>query len=290
MDCEKFKRLKDEFQGIDLSNSFSRDALNFLSTKSEKGIFPPYVPFLGNFFDEFGVLIYCTAQNISHNSGLVKLYSDNFEKLSCRLEYGDDFKRHYGENKFEIRDVDIAPFENGVIPALVAVFILARYETKISSEKILDYCGVTNYYKFSLHSKTRDINPDCDIVQLNSQDQYRYWALNDNLVREELNVIRPKCVISFNGYKLRMLASFSDEFDYELLSINDPSWILRGASGKLNQDGDWGKEFQNLDEEVEEYISSYVQILRGEYERKKDGVNAYLAHYYNLFRKVETKL
>lgn len=284
MDKAEFEKLKVDFQKIDLSHAFSINVLNYLSTKSEKGIFPPYVPFLGKLFDEYGVLVYCTAQNIPHNNSLVKRYSDNFEKLNCRLEYGDDFNRHYGETDFDISDVDIAPFENGVIPALIAVFIMAKTGTKIPVEHILDYCGVTNYYKFSLHTKARDINPDGEISHFNNQDQYKYWALNDELVRQELCAIRPKYVISFNGYKLRMLASYSMEFDYTLYSVNDPSWILQGASGKLKSDGDWGLEFQNLDKDDLEFIDSYTQILKGKYEGKAESVKAYLAHYYNIFK------
>ena len=287
MDKAEFEKLKDEFRKMDLSAAFSREVLNYLSTKSEKGAFPPYVPFLGKMFDEYGVLVYCTAQNISHNKSLVKLYSENFEKLNCRLEYGDDFNRHYGQTDFGISDIDIAPFEKGVVPALVAVFIMAKTGTKISAEDILDYCGVTNYYKFSLHTKTRDINPDGEISRFNNQDQYKYWALNDKLVRQELGVIKPKHVISFNGYKLRMLASYSIEFDYTLYSVNDPSWILRGASGKLNSDDEWGIEYQKLDENVAEFISSYTRILKDDYKGKVDGVNAYLAHYYNIFKQKE---
>ena len=285
MNREDLKNLKESFQKMDLSNVFSSDVLKYLSTKSEKGIFPPYVPFLGKLFDEYGILVYCTAQNISHGESLVKLYSDNFYQLSCRLEYGDCFKRHYGETEFDISDVDIAPFENGVIPALIAAFIYAKTGTKIPVERILDYCGVTNYYKYSLHSDTRDINPDSEISLLDCQDQYKYWALNDKLVRQELCAIRPKYVISFNGYKLRMLASYSMELDYTLYSVNDPSWILQGASGKLNSDGDWGMEFQNLDKDGLEFIDSYTQILKGRYEGKAESVKAYLAHYYNYFKK-----
>ena len=161
---------------------------------------------------------------------------------------------------------------------------MAKTGTKIPAEHILDYCGVTNYYKFSLHTEARDINPDGKISHFNNQDQYKYWALNDKLVRQELGAISPKYVISFNGYKLRMLASYSIEFGYTLYSVNDPSWILRGASGKLNTDGEWGIEYQKLDENVAEFISSYTRILKDDYKGKVDGVNAYLAHYYNIFK------
>jgi hypothetical protein len=81
-----------------------------------------------------------------------------------------------------------------------------------------------------------------------------------------------------------MLASYSIEFGYTLYSVNDPSWILRGASGKLNTDGEWGIEYQKLDENVAEFISSYTRILKDDYKGKVDGVKAYLAHYYNIFK------
>lgn len=284
---KSLETLKNSFQNEDLNTVFSDDVLKLLSTKSDAGIFPPYVPFLGKLFDEYGILVYCTAQNIPHNCGLVKLYSDNFDKLSCRLEYGGDFKRHYGDTDFEIGDVDIAPFEDGVIPALIAVFIYAQKGIQISRENILDYCGVTNYYKFSLHSKSKDINPDGEMSQLKPQDMYRYWAINDKFVRQELEAIRPKHVISFNGYKLRMLASYSTDFNYMLHSVNDPSWILRGASGKLKPDDDWGEELQKLDEGTAEFITSYVPILKGGYAGKAEAVKAYLAHYYNFFKQGE---
>lgn len=288
MNREKLKKLKESFQKIDLSNAFSRDVLKYLSTKSEKGIFPPYVPFLGKLFEKYGILVYCTAQNISHGESLVKLYSDNFGRLSSRLEYGDGFKRHYGETDFDISDVDIAPFENGVIPALIAVFIYAKRGTKIPVERILDYCGVTNYYKFSLHTNTRDVNPDRGVSVLGSQDLDKYRSFNDKFVRQELDKIRPEYVISLKGYKLSNLASYSKEYGYTLYSVNDPSWILRGASGKLGPNGDWGKELLGLDKDAQEFISSYTQppILKNRYEKKSEGVKAYLAHYYNEFKKI----
>jgi len=261
--------------------------LKYLSTKSDARLFPPYVPFLGKLFNEYGILVYCTAQNISHGESLVKLYSDNFTRLSSRLEYGDGFKRHYGETDFDISDVDIAPFENGVIPALVAIFIYAQKRIKIPVEHILDYCGVTNYYKFSLHSDTRDLNPDRGISVLGSHDLDEYRSFNNKFVRQELDKIRPKYVISLKGNKLSNLASYSKEYGYTLYSVNDPSWILRGASGKLGPNGDWGKELLSLDKDAQKFISSYTQtpILKSRYEKKSEGVKAYLAHYYNEFRK-----
>lgn len=271
--------LSEQFQNWNLNDAFGPTILRNLSSKYDNRIFPPYIPFMGNHFDQFKILVYCTAQNISKNSELVRLYNRNFEKLSNRLYYGNDFFRHYGNPNFNINDVDIAPFEAGVIPALIAIFILAKYSQAIPPNEIIHYCGVSNYYKFSLNSGSKDLNPEDDKKLqkfISDSDKYRYWALNDELVKRELEVLRPNEVLSFNGYKIRMLATHSVRLNYKLYSFSDPSWILHGANGISN----WEPKYTSLNQTIKNFIDEYANLLSGRYNSKKERVKWFLAHYY----------
>lgn len=272
--------LSEKFQSWNLSSFIGETVLENLSAQYDGKIFPPYIPFTGKYFSQYKILVYCTAQNISKNSELVNLYAQNFDKLSRRLEYGENFSRHYGETNFEIKDIDINPFESGVIPALIAIFILAKYSNQIKNDEIIHYSGVTNYYKFSLNSGSKDLNPEDLPNTVAAQDKYRYWALNDELVKEELKELAPRSVISFKGSKIRMLATHSTEIGYNLYAVNDPSWLLRGAKGIKA----WKTEYVSLDLSVKELVDEYAEKLSGRYLAKKESVKWYLAHYYNEWK------
>lgn len=277
------EELKSKFQNKNLDSYFGPTILEKMSSKNDQGkVFPPYIPFLGKNFEKYKILVYCTAQNMAHNGGMRSAYSNNLSALSERLYYSSNFKLRYGDDKFSVSNVPIAPFQQFVIPSLIAVYIKALRNDDINPDEILDYSGVTNYYKFSLNHGSRDLNPDGDMSCIPEGERYRYWALNDLLVKEELSIIKPEAVLCFGGQKLRVLASLSGELRYNLLAVNDPSWILRGGAGVLKS-GTWREEYDALKSDVKNFIDSYACKLTGSYESKKNEVKAYLAHYYNIF-------
>lgn len=276
-----------EFQGCDLCKSFGPSILENMSSKKDNGaVFPPYVPFLGDRFRECGILVYGTAQNVPmESSGMRTRYGENFGKLSERLYYSTDFETHYQDGVFGVGNVPVAPFQSFVVPALIALYAKAkkRPEKDIGPDEILDYCGVTNYYKFSLNSGKRDVNPDYGMGKFPKEERVAYWALNDALVERELKVVQPRVVLSFRGRKLKKLNELSKALGYKLFAINDPAWILRGGSGKLKPGASWHNEYDRLDDSVRNLIDSYIGHLQDSYVCKAEGVKAYLAHYYNVF-------
>jgi len=244
-----------EFQGYDLCKSFGPSILENMSSKKDNGaVFPPYVPFLGDRFRECGI-------------------------------HSTDFETHYQDGVFGVGNVPVAPFQSFVVPALIALYAKAkkRPEKDIGPGEILDYCGVTNYYKFSLNSGKKDVNPDYGMGRFPKEEREAYWALNDALVEQELKVVQPRVVLSFRGRKLKKLNELSKTLGYKLFAINDPAWILRGGSGKLKPGASWHNEYDRLDDSVRNLIDSYIGHLQDSYVCKAEGVKAYLAHCYNVF-------
>lgn len=116
-----------------------------------------------------------------------------------------------------------------------------------------------------MNSGSKDLNPEDLPNTVAAQDKYRYWALNDELVKEELKVLAPQTVISFKGSKIRMLATHSTEIGYNLYAVNDPSWLLRGANGIMA----WKIEYDSLNLSAKELIDEYAENLSGRYLAKK---------------------
>jgi hypothetical protein len=225
---------------------------SLISTKDEKGIFPPYVPFVGKKYDKYRIFVYGMAQNVKQNDGYLIQYTD-VEKV----------KRLY-------KSIDIAPRQ--IMYALVGVYLYAKYRVAIENfTEIKEYIGITNYYKFSLNDGKRDINPNRKLNNLNS-----YWELNDALSSKELEFLKPKVIISFKGRHNTVIRKngFSN-----LVTVNDPSWILQGARGCLKENGSWYRK--QTDTNVIDLLTKYIsQIDKNGYQRKKEAVRIYLGKYF----------
>ncbi len=116
--------LKKEFQNSKIE--FGSEIFENLSTKTDDGkIFPPYVPFIGQNYNEFGILVYFTAQNIKYNN-FRNSYQENYLKLTERLYYFDNFSKKYLENKMSFENIAINPYQTGMVAALLGVFIYAK--------------------------------------------------------------------------------------------------------------------------------------------------------------------
>ena len=280
------KYLITEFENWDLRNLLKYTDL--LSTKTDDGLFfPPYIPFVGRYYEKYKILLYATAQSINPNKdkNLVKQYSCNFDKLVERLYYSPNFENKYLENaSFDFSEVAIHPYQTGVLPALAGVFVYTMYKQKIADfNEIQDQIAVSNYYKFSLYDK-RDINPNM-LHKLVSP--LEYFELNDNLVARELEVLKPSYVITFGG---RHVQNLIEKKMFKVEVINDPAWILRGGGGCLKPTGSWGRrQFEIKDQEIVPLVDGYLSNLQGIYKRKKEGVKTYLLNYYLDWHKIFQK-
>lgn len=283
---ENIKALRKEFQEFKID--FGDKILKKMSTKTHNDIvFPPYIPFVGEEYSKFGILIYSTAQNIGFEDDIRKNYEINFSKLVDRLYFFDRFKKKYPIDKISYKDIQINPFKCGILPALVGVFFFAKYNIKITEiEEIVGLVSVSNYYKFSLKTGKRDINPDNSnnakfYSLINDKEQAKdYWKVNDFLVQKELDCLKPKYIFSFKGRKVVQLKKTKD-IDCKIIELNDPSWILNGGSGCLSKNGSWTKKTKSLEgKEIEELVNTYLNCIRGKYEGKKESIKVYLLKYY----------
>lgn len=222
-----------------------------ISTKDVKGIFPPYVPFVGEMYNKYRIFAYGMAQNVKHNSGYLAQHTD-IEKV----------KRLY-------KNIDIAPHQ--VMYALVGIYLYAKFKVAIENfTEIVKYVAITNYYKFSLNDGKRDLNPN---RKLKNPDVY--WKVNDTLSLKELEFLQPEVIISFNGRHNHALTKAGHSC---LVIVNDPSWILRGARGCLKENGSWYREPK--DTSVNDLITEYIsQINTNGYATKREAVRIYLKKY-----------
>lgn len=280
--------LKKEFQNSKIE--FGNEILTNLSTKTEDGkIFPPYIPFVGNNYKEYKILFYSTAQNIGFGN-LRKTYQKNFIKLTERLYYFDDFRKKYPKDKMSYQNIAINPYQTGVIAALLGVYIFARYGKIIENlNEINNWIGISNYYKFSLNNGKSDINPETKISKyVNNKEQIKnYWQLNDELVKHELETLKPNIVLSFNGRKINKLKQFTGK-ECKVIRINDPSWILQGGSGVFKENKSWWRKANSCkDITINDLVNNYMNSISGDYERKnkKEHVKIYLLKYYSDWKK-----
>jgi hypothetical protein len=192
------------------------------------------------------------AQNIVTKSG----YLTQYTKV-------DKVKRLY-------KNIDIAPRE--VMYALVGIYLYIKCKVAIETfDEIKEHIAITNYYKFSLNDKKRDINPNS---RLSNPDVY--WKLNDDLSLKELVFLNPEIIISFKGRHNDVIkkAGYSN-----LVIVNDPSWILQGGSRSLKESGSWYREPK--DTIVEDLITKYIaQFNNKKYSKKRDAVKIYIRKYY----------
>jgi hypothetical protein len=278
--------LKKEFQKTKIE--FGDEILKNMSTKTDDGIiFPPYIPFVGQKYNDYKILVYSTAQNIKYN-GFRNLYVNNLDKLTKRLYYFDDFKSKYPENtKMSYQHIAINPYQTGVVAALLGVFIYSKFGKKIENlDEINNWIGISNYYKFSLNNRKTDINPETKIHKfIKDKTQINdYWSVNDELVKMELNTLTPNYILSFNGRKLNQL---NTQMNGKVIRINDPSWILQGGGRykPLKENGSWWKIANRIKEkEINELINVYLEFIQGDYKGKKDSIRIYLLKYYSEWR------
>ncbi len=269
--------------------------LDMISSKTKDGnIFPPYIPLVGEQYNEYRILAYATAQNMAFDSTLQKIYACNFNKLVERLYYfnkpGENcpgYQKKYPDDEIHFHNVDIYPYQTGIMPALLGVFLYARYRKIVKNlNQIVQYTAVNNYYKFSLHNGRHDIHPEPNgknPITQNFSDMEairKYWAFNDRLACLETEILKPRAILVFKGRKAQVLQSQCIN-RCEILPVNDPSWILNGHGGHLSPGGSWHRKVEECaGDEVKDLINWYLLSLTGKYYAKREAVRVYLTYYY----------
>ena len=289
----KAQLLKSLFQqSNDLFFPLPLQGLISSKTKDEK-IFPPYIPLVGESYEDYKVLAYATAQNIAPDDSLRELYECHYDKLIERLYYNKKFQRKYPEISFT--DVAIYPFQTGVMVALLGVFLFAKYGVKIKNpNKIMDAVAASNYYKFSLHTGKHDIHPEPtgkNPITKYVKDRgliHKYWNINDRLVCLETEILKPHFILVFKGRKAKVLQNQCPP-GCRVFPVNDPSWILQGHGGHLSPGGSWHRyATECAGDEFNELVKYYLLIVSDRYYSKREALRTYLTYYYCKW-KVEFK-
>ncbi len=162
--------------------------------------------------------------------------------------------------------------------SVAGIYIYTFYGNAIDSfDTIHDCIAVSNYYKFSLCLPGKDLNPDKSLGDHMSPEDY--WKVNDGLSESELSCLKPSTIISFKGRHNNILKSSSRNGVPLVKTINDPSWILRGASGVLNENGSWYRKTD--DKKAVHLVDSYLDQIDGKYSGKKSAIKIYLLKYFD---------
>ncbi len=241
---------------------------DLISTKDAEGIFPPYVPFVGRSYDESRILVYAKAQNtpVGDEGYNNKTTVQKVRQLCDATAY---------------ERVWIAPYNSGVLPSLVGIYLYAKQHMRIQSlDEIHDRLAVTNFYKFSLNRKGRDFNPE-NLGEVHDPTAYR--ELNSRLCKLELDLLRPSTILSFKGWHNGFLRANG----YSVVEISDPAFILYGGGGYFRKGGRYYEAADSVkDPTARELAKSYSERCGGRYRtmNKIDSVRIYLLKYYADWR------
>jgi len=164
--------------------------------------------------------------------------------------------RELAQVKFH--NIHIQPMSDGILPALAG---LAELVSTGISEKNLDSVTarlcVTNFFKFSLVRGKADFNP----ARLPNLELARYVdATLGAFVRPELEMLRPGVILAFKGPIPPALKTCLPE-QSELIEVNDPAWIKRGAGGCLGSSGEWARVVRQaqIPLEVTDLVETYLE-------------------------------
>lgn len=251
------EHLIQEFENFDLK--ILDEYVSLISSKHDEEIFPPYIPHIGTDYNKHKIFMYGKAQSMSEP------WSELINKT--RIE---KVRQMYDERDYH--NIMIAPYK--IMLSLAGIYIYAKHqELENKLQNIHNCVSATNYYKFSLSKSKKDINPDKKLKFHLSLE--RYWKTNDILSMLELETLNPSIIISFHGRHNEVIKKAG----YEVITINDPSWILQGGSGVLQESGSW---FRKIDDPiVYQLVDSYLQQIDGPYSGKRDAIKIYLLKYYS---------
>jgi len=258
------ENLIQQFENYDTKKFNKFRALISSSYKEE--VFPPYIPHIGKDYPKYKIMMYGMAQNINKPwDELINMSKP--EKV--RQMY--DAPTH--------NDVWIAPYR--IMLSIAGVYLYAKHNlVMMTLEEVHNYVSATNYYKFSFNDSGKDINPERDLHKYLSPENYKtYTTTSDALVMSELKLLNPSLVISFRGRHTKEIKKAG----FDLITINDPSWILQGGSGVLKNTGKWHRKIE--DSTAQQLVNSYVDQLDSQYAGKKEAVKIYLLKYYDDWKR-----
>jgi hypothetical protein len=266
MDINKsVQKIADEFRKVDCKGIFTDLGLEkfIVKRKDDTPMFVPCLPVVGKNYKEGGILVLATAQNWEDGR---KSECESYRQWpNERIEEIDDY-----------RGVKIQPWKDGVLPALVAMYLSAKGgDPAMKLETIASQCAVTNFFKFSLRKldhRSRDMNP----CKLHKAVREKYVQCTfDCFVQAELRILQPKVVISFArpDPKIELLKGWRQGVFVK--PIDDPACIKCGMR----------KERWPHSRSAPDFLDGYLREMDPRYSAgKKDTTTSYLLHYLEAWR------
>jgi hypothetical protein len=268
-----------------------REHLDFLDDwlvrqpDSDAPFYTPYLPWLGPDYQQGGIFLMATAQNLGQFQ--VDKEVDHRKRWEKATGWPDKTLRRLEPRSFEDwRLIPIQPWMDGIMAALAGLWMFAQTgDAPRSLDGIARQVAVTNYFKHSLRKITqsgqRDHNPVLLVPTL--RDRYVRFTC-DYLVKPEITALKPSVVIGFTT--LGKMGGFVG-VDTNVVLVNDPSWIKQGMSGVAREKGSWRLEVEksNIPEALDERVEGWLGQLGSPYSTgKRESTRIYLLYTWLKFR------
>jgi hypothetical protein len=200
----------------------------------------PYIPFVGSKYRTGGVLVYATAQNLRPKT--IEEDPDRYRSRPLLRLYPTTCEDRAGTNYGQVH---IQPWRDGILPALVAMWLLSREAHQPRTlDEVHQEAAVSNFYKQSLRQgreQRRDKNPGTL-----SREEKRSFVEQTlvHYVRPEVELLRPSAVMMFRGPHTQQMRDLCSELGARCYVVNDPSWVKRGMGGVFRPDKSWARKIE----------------------------------------------
>jgi len=142
----------------------------------------PAIPFVGENYDKTKLIVYASAENLSHYKDDGDGYLDD-DKKSIYRRY-NNINKHKNENYFP--DLHCSPITDGQL-LIVSAYILKCLNIRISYNdpyEFVSYIAADNFGKFSKAGRNVDYAGKIDYLQYS----FKY-------IEEDLSILKPKVII-----------------------------------------------------------------------------------------------
>jgi hypothetical protein len=267
---DEITRLAGRFAAVDVGREFADFVADIVRDAACRPYLEPYVPLVGPDYRSGGLLVYATAQNLARNGAF-----EPGVKSMFRLWPGDEPPA--GPVACPPGEVGIQPWDDGLLPALVKMWHLARGSEAVD---VWRSTAVSNYFKLSLgrgHKHNLDLNP-AKLGWVRAQAFARLtW---EHFVRAEIEVLQPGVVLTFPGAQATVLhTELGGRCVVE--EVNDPAWVKRGMSGAAR--GSWATAVTRAAERLapfEDAIEDALDRCKPPYSgAKRPSAHVYLSYY-----------